>query len=78
MKWLTQLLSGKDNQTPDIARHSWVWCLAAVFASTIWNAMHAVVIDLASLAQAIAAVVVAHGGAIGVKSWTKSEPEPKE
>jgi hypothetical protein len=70
---LKKLLSGRDNETPDIARHSWMWSMIAVFAGEAWNAIHATSLDLMQFASAIGAVVAAHGAAI----WAKKDTEPE-
>lgn len=72
---LLQLITGKDNQTHDLGRWSWVVCVVSVIASAIWNAMHSVTIDLLQLAQALGVIVAAHGGALFLKKDT--EPEVK-
>lgn len=75
MEFLKQLLTGKDGQTHDLGRWSWVVSTASVIGGGVWNALHAGVIDLMQLAQAIGLVVAAHGGALWAKKDT--EPEPK-
>ena len=68
------LLTGKDNETHDIGRWSWLTSTAAVLGGGVWNAIHAGTIDLMQFAQAIGVVVAAHGGAI----WAKKDTEPPE
>lgn len=68
------LFTGKDNQTHDLGRVSWAGSLAATIGGAIWNAVHAGVVDLAQLSQAIAVVVGAHGAAL----WAKKDTEPTD
>ena len=68
-----QLVTGKDNQTHDLGRWSWVISMAAVLAHDGWQVWHGVQADVQSLAIALAAVAAAHGMAIGLKG--KTEPE---
>jgi hypothetical protein len=72
MNKLTQLLTGKDGVTHDIARWSWIFSLLGVFSATICNSLQGHEVDLTSLGTAIAAVVSAHGAAI----WAKKDTEP--
>jgi hypothetical protein len=75
--FLKHLLTGKDNETHDIARHSWLWTTVATIAGAVWNAMHAGAVDLGQFAQAIGILVAAHGGAIFAKAKTEPEGEAK-
>ena len=71
---LKQLLSGKDNQTHDIGRWSWMMSTLSIIAGGAWNAIHAGALDLTSFAQAIAFVVGAHGASL----WAKKDTEPEQ
>lgn len=73
---LKHILTGKDNETHDIGKWSWLISLFAVFGHTGWNLVHGIATDVVSFATAIAAVVGAHGAVIAAKKAT--EPEPKE
>lgn len=70
-----QLVTGKDNQTHDLGRWSWLVSTISLIGGGVWNALHAGVIDLMGFAQAIGVVVAAHGGALFLKKDT--EPPPK-
>jgi len=72
MKWLSDLLTGIDGQTHDLGRWSWAISLGAVIAAGLHTAWHGT-IDLIAFGTAIAAVVAAHGAALGFKKDT----EPK-
>ncbi|MFZ4537884.1 hypothetical protein [Propionivibrio sp.] len=73
---IKDLLTGKDNKTPDLGRWSWAVSTLSVIAGGIWNAAHGSAIDLMSFAQSIGVIVAAHGGALWAKKDT--EPEVKE
>jgi len=71
MGWLNQLLTGRDNQSHDIGRWSWVVSLLTVIGAAISNMVHAGVIDLIQLSGALSAVAGAHGVAIMAKKETE-------
>ena len=68
-----QPMTGKDGETHDLGRWSWVVSTASVIGGGVWNAVHAGAVDVMQLAQAIGVVVAAHGGAL----WAKSKTEPE-
>jgi hypothetical protein len=72
MKWLTDLLTGKDGATHDIGRWSWLGSLGAVIAAALHTAWSKGAVDLVAFGQAIATVVGAHGAAL----WAKKDTEP--
>ncbi len=69
---LRELVTGKDNTTHDMGKWSWVICTLAVLAHDGWQLAHQVAVSVQDLALALAAVVVAHGAALGLKA--KTEP----
>jgi len=71
-EFLTQLLTGKDNHTQDIARWSWLICLLAVIALAGYEALHGAV-SLRELAEAFGIVAGAHGAAVMMKK--DAEPQ---
>jgi hypothetical protein len=71
-EFFKQLLSGKDNQTHDIGRWSWLVTTLSVIAGGAWNAIHSGALDLAAFSQAVAVVVGAHGATL----WAKRDTEP--
>lgn len=73
MKPINDLLTGKDNETHDIGRYSWLVSMVTVAGAAVSNVWHAGIVDLMQLAQAIGVIVVAHGGALFAKS--KTEPD---
>ena len=72
---LRHLLTGKDNETHDVARWSWVTTTLATIVGAMWDAIHNGNIDLMSFAQAIGIISGAHGAAVMMKR--DSEPEPQ-
>lgn len=72
-KICTDMMTGKDGQTHDLGRWSWAVSTISVIGGAAWNAVHAGVVDVLQVAQAIGVVVAAHGGAL----WAKSKTEPE-
>jgi hypothetical protein len=70
-EFLNQLLTGKDNQTQDIARWSWMICLFTVVILAGYEAMHGTV-SLRELAESFGIIAGAHGAAV----MMKKEAEP--
>jgi hypothetical protein len=70
---ITHIFTGADNQTVDVGRVSWAVSLAAVITAGIHTAWVQGHVDLVAFGTAIAAVVAAHGAALGFKANT----EPK-
>ena len=73
-EYLTKLMSGKDNATPDLGRHSWLFCMVCVVGASIWNTFVAGTVDIERLYMGLAAVVGAHGMAL----WAKQNTEPQD
>lgn len=71
--YLTHLLSGRDNTTPDLGRWSWMGSFIAIVGAAIWNKVSGAAVDLMQFAQALGVVVGAHGAAL----WAKRDTEPK-
>lgn len=72
MKFVQDVLTGKDGKTHDIGRYSWAGSLAALFAVTLHEAWTGKPVDLVAFGTAVSAIVVAHGAAI----WGKKDTEP--
>jgi hypothetical protein len=70
-EFLKQLLTGKDNQTQDIARWSWMICLLTVVALSGYEAMRGS-ISLREVAESFGIIAGAHGAAVMMKK--DSEP----
>lgn len=75
MSILNDLLTGKDGETHDLGRWSWAISLGAVIAAGLHTAWHGV-IDLVAFGTSIAAVVGAHGVALGLKKDTEPGGKP--
>ncbi len=72
---LYDLITGKDNQTLDLGRVSWVISTLTVIGHSCWSAYNKAAVDLFQLASALSAVAAAHGVALGMKANT--EPDKK-
>lgn len=72
--FLNNLLTGKDNETHDVARWSWLLSLLVTMGGAIWNSVHTatMTMDITSFAQAVAIISGAHGVAI----YAKKDSEP--
>ena len=70
---LKQLLTGKDNQTHDIARWSWMLGFIAVICIAVYEVMQARQVSLLELAEALGVVSGASGASVMMKK--DSEPE---
>jgi hypothetical protein len=73
--WFKQLVTGKDNQTHDLARWSWLATTLTAIAGAIWNAAHTDVVNLMDFAQAIGIIAGAHGAAVMMKKDTEPSSE---
>jgi hypothetical protein len=73
MKFITDILTGLDGETHDIARWSWVASMLTLFAATLHVAWSKGAVDLAAFGTAVATIVAGHGAAI----WAKKDTEPK-
>jgi hypothetical protein len=73
---LLHMVTGKDNETHDIARWSWVLSLLTVIIVTAWNTIHQGTCSMTEFAQAVGMIAAAHGVAIYAKKDT--EPSSSE
>ena len=69
---LKQLLTGKDNETYDLGRVSWLVGIVAIITLAGYEVMHAT-ISLRELAESLGIVSAAGGASVAMKS--KTEPE---
>jgi hypothetical protein len=74
--FLNQLLTGKDNQTQDIARWSWLISLAAVIVLAGYEVTNSTV-SIRELAEAFGIIAGAHGAAVMLKKDTEPSEEVK-
>ena len=71
LRALRELVTGRDNSTHDLGRWSWLVCTAAILAHDWWQLHAGVTVTVKDLSLALAAVVTAHGAALGFKSNTE-------
>ena len=69
---IKQLLTGKDCQTYDIGRVTWLISLLAVIALAFYEVMYST-ISIRELAESLGIVSAAGGASVAMKS--KTEPE---
>ena len=70
---LNQLLTGKDNQTHDIARWTWLVGFIAIICIAVYEVMQAHQISLTELAEALGLI----SGAGGASVMMKKDTEPQ-
>lgn len=68
---LTQLLTGKDGETHDIARWSWVISFTVLVGGAVWNAYTSRILGLREFAESVGIVAAAHGAALFAKKDTE-------
>lgn len=74
-KFIERLTTGKDNQTPDLGRWSWIISLTLVSAAAMWMiAKESQAFSLRELAEALGIVSASHGVAI----FAKKDTEPND
>jgi hypothetical protein len=71
--FLNQLLTGKDNQTQDIARWSWMLSLVAVITGAGYELIHSNALSLREFAEAVGIISGAHGAAVMMKKDTEPQ-----
>jgi len=71
--FLTQLLTGKDNHTQDIARWSWMISLVAVIIGAGYELIHSNALSLREFAEAVGIISGAHGAAVMMKKDTEPQ-----
>ena len=72
-EYLTQLLTGRDNHTQDIARWSWMISLVAVIAGAGYELIHSNALSLREFAEAVGIISGAHGAAVMMKKDTEPQ-----
>ena len=72
MNIFTHLLTGKDNQTFDIARVAWLVSLLAVLLVAGYQVIEHGAVSLRELAESLGIV----SGAGGASVWAKKDAEP--
>ena len=75
-EFFKQLLTGKDNETYDIGRVTWLLGIFAVIGLAIYEVMHTT-ISLRELAEALGIVTGASGASVMMKKDTEPSGENK-
>ena len=76
-KFLRDCMTGKNGQTYDIGRVSWIVTTASIIVAYAWKLhLDPVHVNIKDLAMALSINAGAHGAAVGFKANT--EPEEKE
>jgi hypothetical protein len=71
-QFFKQLLTGKDNETYDIGRVTWLLGILAVIGLAIYEVMHTT-ISLRELAEALGIVTGASGASVMMKKDTEPQ-----
>ena len=74
-KFFRQLLTGKDNETYDIGRFTWLVGTVAVIALAFYDVVNGHV-NIRELAESLGIISAAGGASVAMKH--KSEPEGEE
>jgi hypothetical protein len=69
----SDLITGKDNTTLDIARVSWLTTTAFLMFGWAYQALHNNVVVLMDFAQSIGIITGAHGAAVMLKKDTEPD-----
>ena len=72
-RWAQQLLSGKDNSTPDLARHAWLLANLAIIGTAAAATFKGMPVSLTELAGALG--IANTSGAVATKLKESTEPE---
>jgi len=70
---IAQLLTGKDNQTNDIARWSWFISLAVVIGLAVYEVMNHSSFSIREFAESVGIISGAHGAAVMMKKDTEPQ-----
>jgi hypothetical protein len=73
-KAFRDIVTGKDNQTHDLGRWSWIVTTSALIGAAAWNAWHGAVLDLMMIANAFGLNIGAHGAVLWAKRGTEPDP----
>lgn len=72
-RWAQQLLSGKDNSTPDLARHAWLLANLAIIGTAAAATFKGMPVSLTELAGALG--IANTSGAVATKLKETTEPD---
>ena len=73
MDFLKNIVTGKDNETHDIGRWSWVLSFLAVVIIGLWQVIDGNAVSLRELAESLGLVSGAHSASL----WAKKDTEPQ-
>jgi len=73
MDFLKNIVTGKDNETHDIGRWSWVLSFLAVVMIGLWQVINGNAVSLRELAESLGLVSGAHSASL----WAKKDTEPQ-
>ena len=73
MDFLKNIVTGKDNETHDIGRWSWVLSFLAVVIIGLWQVINGNAVSLRELAESLGLVSGAHSASL----WAKKDTEPQ-
>ncbi len=72
-RWATQLFSGKDNRTPDMARHAWAVANIAIIGTAIASLCRGQPVSLTELATALSIANASAAAAAKIKESTEPD-----
>jgi len=72
-RWAQQLLSGKDNSTPDLARYAWLLANLAIIGTAAAATFKGMPVSLTELAGALG--IANTSGAVATKLKETTEPD---
>ncbi len=72
-RWAQKLLSGKDNSTPDLARHAWLLANLAIIGTAAAATFKGLPVSLTELAGALG--IANTSGAVATKLKETTEPD---
>jgi hypothetical protein len=75
-KFIRQLLTGKDNETYDIGRFTWLVGTVAIIVLAFYEVTRGN-INIRELAESLGIISAAGGASVAMKGKTEPENEPK-
>ena len=78
IKIVKELLTGRDNQTHDIARWSWMITTVVIIIGASYNAFYTNSFGVREFAESIGIIAGAHGAAVFMKKDSEPTTVPLE
>ncbi len=75
-RWAQQLLSGKDNSTPDLARYAWLLANLAIIGTAAAATWKGLPVSLTELAAALGIANTSGAAATKLKESTEPDAPP--